>query len=167
MKGPAAGFWFPARFHGAANVSFQSIAIDVRPLDPAAFAKGVFQNQLAVVFIRTLDRQAQADMVAMGIPDLLAFQAPAQRIAVHSQQTTQFPFSTFGHEFEAVRREEFCDLGRSVARSVRIAREHGRRTQGAKGPRPYRAIVVAVVAGGIAVPALRPWAAVRSSGAPP
>src|SRR6185437_11535433 len=36
------------------------------------------------------------------------------------------------------RRGEFCGVSRSVARSVRIAREHARRTHDAKGSRLYR-----------------------------
>src|ERR1700742_4820152 len=43
-------------------------------------------------------------------------------------------------------REEFCGVSRSVARSVRMAREHARRTHDAKGPRlrcaPFTGIIV-------------------------
>src|SRR5262245_55670759 len=78
-KRPAARLGLPARRHGAADVAFQGMGIDAGSLNSAAFAEGIFQDQLPVIFVAALDRQAQADMLAMGIPDLLALQAPAQR----------------------------------------------------------------------------------------
>jgi hypothetical protein len=87
------GFRLPARFHGAADIALQGMGIDVGPLDLAAFLEGIFQNQFPVIFVAALDRQTQADMLALGIPDLFALQAPAQRKAIDFQCTAPNPAS--------------------------------------------------------------------------
>src|SRR5580700_88930 len=85
----------------------------------------------------------------MRIPHLFAFQRPAQRPAVDLQCAEKVPFSSFCHC--KLRRAEFWGVSRSVARSVRIAREDARRTHDPKGKRLSIAAVVAV--GDRAVPA--------------
>src|SRR3954463_2589258 len=82
MKGPASRLGIPAGLHGAADILPQPVTVDVRTRDPASYLERVFQDKLAMGLVFTLHRQAQADMVACGAPDLLAFQRPAQRIAL-------------------------------------------------------------------------------------
>src|SRR5262245_23506692 len=116
------------------------MGIDVWPFDPAPVAEGIFQHQLPVIFVAALHRQAQADMLAMGVPYLLALKAPAQRIAIDHQFAAQLSLFTFGH-----------------------APSYHRR----KGPKPQiRAILAAAVAADdIAVQAWTPSASANSSAA--
>ena len=82
MKGAASRLGIPARLHGAADILPQPVTVDLRTRDPASFLEGIFQDKLAMGLVFTFDRQAQADMITCGAPDLFALQDPAQRLAL-------------------------------------------------------------------------------------
>ena len=92
------------------------VGIDVRPPVLPISWNGYSRTSSRWRFVFPLDRQAQADMIAIGVPDLLAAQRPAQRPAVDLQRSANLSFPSLCHQahLEASRRPH-SDLSASLA----------------------------------------------------
>src|SRR4029077_6076005 len=92
-------FGIPAGVPGAADIAFQGFASHLRARRLAArhFLKGIFQDQLAMGFVRAGDRKTQAGVIACGTPNLFALERPAERIAIQHQRAGKIALSSFRH----------------------------------------------------------------------